>query len=187
MPDTDPDLLIDLQGHDREQAWARFVQLYTPLLLSRARARYSLGPADAEDLVGDVLVELVRQLPRFKYDPKGWFRAWLGRILHNKYVDRCRRKGIRVQTGAAELSGLAGPSDPDPLEAAERHLLARRALELMQVEFESTTWKACWALVAEGKSAAEAAAELGISENAVYIAKSRVLRRLRQEMEGLLS
>jgi RNA polymerase sigma-70 factor (ECF subfamily) len=56
----------------------------------------------------------------------------------------------------------------------------------MQAEFEATTWKACWAVVVEDRPAAQVATELGISPNAVYIARSRVLRRLRRELEGLL-
>jgi RNA polymerase sigma-70 factor (ECF subfamily) len=66
-----------------------------------------------------------------------------------------------------------------------KHLVAR-ALEVMQRDYEHATWKACWAFVVEGRSAAEVAAQFGISENAIYIAKCRVLRRLRQELEGLL-
>jgi RNA polymerase sigma-70 factor (ECF subfamily) len=187
MPTTSISLLARLRGPDPEQAWTRFVHLYTPLLLGRARVRYGLDPADAEDLIGDVFADLVRKLPAFEYDPNRSFRAWLGKILHNKHIDRCRRKGVAVHSGADGLAAVASPPDPDPLEAEERALLARRALQLMQSEFEATTWKACWGLVADGKSAAEVAAELGISENAAYIAKSRVLRRLRQELDGLLS
>jgi RNA polymerase sigma factor (sigma-70 family) len=185
-PTTSISLLERLRGSDPEAAWSRFVHLYTPLLLARARRRYGLGVADAEDVVSDVFVELIRRLPEFSYDSGRSFRGWLGKVLHSKHVDRLRRKGLRVPNGAAGLSGVAGEADADPLEAEEGQILARRALQLMQAEFEPTTWKACWAMVAEGKSATEVAAELGISENAVYISKSRVLRRLRREMAGML-
>jgi RNA polymerase sigma-70 factor (ECF subfamily) len=71
-------------------------------------------------------------------------------------------------------------------EAEYRQHLARRALELMQAEFPPATWKACWEVVVAGRPAAEVAAELAISIDSVYAAKSRVLRRLRQELAGLL-
>lgn len=79
---------------------------------------------------------------------------------------------------------------PDPLtelaEAEYRCHLVHRALELMQAEFQTVTWKACWECVVRDRTAAEVAAELGITVNAVYLAKSRVLRRLREELQGLL-
>ena len=79
------------------------------------------------------------------------------------------------------------PDDADRFWDEEyRKQLMGRALLLMKTDFEPTTWKACWASVAEGRSAAEVAAELGISENAVYLARCRVLRRLRQELNHLL-
>jgi RNA polymerase sigma-70 factor (ECF subfamily) len=61
-----------------------------------------------------------------------------------------------------------------------------RALEIMQAQFQPATWKACWEHPAVGRAAAEVAAELGTSEGAVYVATHRVLRRLREELEGLL-
>jgi RNA polymerase sigma-70 factor (ECF subfamily) len=64
--------------------------------------------------------------------------------------------------------------------------VVRRALELMREDFEPATWQACWRTVAEDQPTAEVATALGISENAVYIARSRVLRRLRRELDGLL-
>ena len=79
---------------------------------------------------------------------------------------------------------------PDPfdslIETEYRQQLAMRALELMQADFQPATWKACWEHAACGRPAAEVAAELGLTVNAVYLATSRVLRRLRQELEGLL-
>ena len=79
------------------------------------------------------------------------------------------------------------PDDAEAISAAEYHReLARRALRLMQAEFAPTTWKACWETVVQGRSADDVARELGLSENAVYIARCRVLRRLRQELSGLV-
>jgi RNA polymerase sigma-70 factor (ECF subfamily) len=72
-------------------------------------------------------------------------------------------------------------------ETEYREHLVRRALTLMQRDFERTTWKACWETVVADRSAAEVATELGITVNAVYLSKSRVLRHLRHELRGFLS
>jgi RNA polymerase sigma-70 factor (ECF subfamily) len=129
---------------------------------------------------------LFRKLPQFHYDPERGFRGWLRGVFHHKWVDRCRRAGRVPPNGGEGLSEVASPAALDPAEAEEQQLLLRRALELMQEEFEPTTWQACWQRVAEGRTAAEVAAALGMTENAVHVAKSRVLRRLRQEMAGLI-
>jgi RNA polymerase sigma-70 factor (ECF subfamily) len=184
---TSLSLLQRLRQPGQADAWQRFARLYTPLLVAWSRRpRYGLQPADADDLVQDVLTDLVRKLPRFQYDPQRGFRAWLRVVFHHKWVDHCRRVG-RLPPGIDEgLSEVSSPAAIDPAEVEEQQLLLRRALELMQEEFEATTWQACWQRVAEDRPAAEVAAALGITENAVHVARSRVLRRLRQEMAGLI-
>jgi RNA polymerase sigma-70 factor (ECF subfamily) len=187
MESTSPSLLQRLRQPGQTDAWERFARLYTPLLVAWSRRpRYGLQPADADDLVQDILTDLFRKLPQFHYDPERGFRGWLRGIFHHKWVDHCRRAG-RVPPGGDEgLSEVASPAAMDPAEVEEQQLLLRRALELMQEEFEPTTWQACWQRVAEGRPGAEVAAALGMTENAVHVAKSRVLRRLRQEMAGLI-
>ena len=74
----------------------------------------------------------------------------------------------------------------DPNLAPGTPPVPRRALAIVRVDFEAQTWKACWEFVVNERSAAEVSAELGISENAVYLAKSRILRHLRTELAGLL-
>jgi RNA polymerase sigma-70 factor (ECF subfamily) len=78
------------------------------------------------------------------------------------------------------------PSEEPFDEGEYRQQLVRQALQIMQAEFEPTTWKACWEATVSGRSAAEIAQELGVSVNVVYSAKNRVLSRLRQELAGLL-
>ncbi|HEX7378644.1 MAG TPA: sigma-70 family RNA polymerase sigma factor, partial [Pirellulales bacterium] len=92
-----------------------------------------------------------------------------------------------VGAGADELAELPDPAvDEEFWQREHREWLVARAAAVMRAEFEESTWRACWYCVVEGRAVAEVAAELGISRNAVYVAKSRVLRRLRQELEGLL-
>lgn len=187
MNTTSASLLERLRRPGEPEAWPRFVQLYTPLLLHWAY-RLGLPHPDAADLVQDVLTHLVRQLPLFTYDPRRRFRGWLWTITVNQWRLQRRRRQPAIPTD--DLDGLEEMAVPDGVEAlaeAEYHqYLTGRALRLMQVEFQPTTWKAFWECVAVGRSAAEVGSELGLSVAAVYAAKSRVLRRLREELEGLL-
>jgi RNA polymerase sigma-70 factor (ECF subfamily) len=160
--------------------------LYTPLLFYWAR-RQGMNQEDAADLVQEVLTLLV-QLPQFEYQPEKSFRRWLHTVTLNKWRERGRRKSL-PKAGADDpgLSQAVETAVDQPFEEAEyRQQLVAQALQIMQAEFEPTTWKACWDSVVEGKPAATVAAELGVSLDVVYSAKSRVLRRLRQELQGLL-
>ncbi len=169
-------------------AWILLRSAYWTGCASRGRLRPGIASWNCtRPFLQDVLALLVQKLPEFVYDRGKSFRAWLRTIVLNRWRDRLRRKAPRAGLNAAELSDLA---DGDGLEALwdeeHRQYLTARALRVMQAEFQPTTWKACWEHVAADRSAADIAAELGISENAVYIATSRVLRRLRQELDGML-
>jgi RNA polymerase sigma-70 factor (ECF subfamily) len=175
-----------LRDPDAKDAWDRFVELYTPLLYTWAWRR-GLQEADADDLVQDVLSTVVDKLPEFEYDPNRSFRAWLRTILLNKWRTQLRRR----QPGPLQDGGANIPApDNDPaldLAAAEYgQQLVCQALKLIQAEFQLPTWKACWEVVVGGRSATAVARELGMTVNAVYVAKCRVLARLRRELEGLL-
>jgi RNA polymerase sigma-70 factor (ECF subfamily) len=185
MDSTPVSLLQRLRQPAAEDAWARFVDLYTPMLYTLA-CRVSLQEPDAADLVQDVLTTLVQELPGFDYNRHQSFRAWLRTILLNKWRNsRRRRPGSPIQDAAQVADGNGDPA-LELAEAEYRQHLAGRALELIQAEFQPTTWKACWEYVVCDRPAADVARELGITINAVYLAKSRVLARLRRELEGLL-
>lgn len=185
---TTPVSLLERMNRPDEKAaaWARFVELYTPLLFAWA-GRQGVPEQDAADLVQNVFVTLLRRLPEFCYDTRGSFRGWLRTVLLHQYRDQLRRLS---PPAAMEPQELAARASPDPLEefasAEHRALLARRALRLMQTDFAPTTWRACWETAALGRPAADVAAELGLSPAAVYSASARVLRRLRQEFRGIL-
>jgi RNA polymerase sigma-70 factor (ECF subfamily) len=106
----------------------------------------------------------------------------------NKLRELARRRNLNSrQASESTLDQLADDSEPNLLEEVEyRQRLAARALALMRAEFTPTTWRACWEHVVSGRTAAAIAAELGISESAVYVAKCRVLKRLRTELAGFL-
>ena len=185
MHTTPPSLLERLRQPAEAAAWGRLVELYTPLLYFWAR-RVGLQDADAADLVQDVLTLLVQKLPAFRYEGSGSFRKWLRTLTLNKWRDLRRRRAARPAAVGDGLDGLPAPETDSLAETEYNRYLANRALELMRRNFQPTTWRACWEVVTSGRRAAEVAAELGISEGAVYVARCRVLGRLREELEGLL-
>jgi RNA polymerase sigma-70 factor (ECF subfamily) len=160
--------------------------MYTPLLAAWAR-RLALPDAEAADLIQDVFTVLVEKLSLFRYDERSSFRAWLKTILLNRWRNQLRKRACVKYQGPEALQDLAAADDVREFEEAEyRGYLARRALELMKAEFQPATWQACWEFVVCDRPAQAVAADLGISVNAVYLAKGRVLRRLRGQLEGLL-
>ncbi len=184
---TTPVSLLDrIRQAPSGDAWARFVDVYSPLLFRWAN-RLGLDEHDVADLVQEVFATLVEHLPHFSYDPGRSFRAWLKTILMNVWRKHQAKRALTRNAGQGELDDLEGSDPRLELEEEEyrRHLVAR-ALGLMQAEFECCTWKACWEFVVQDRPAAEVAAELGMSVNAVYLAKSRILRRLRAELQGLV-
>jgi RNA polymerase sigma-70 factor (ECF subfamily) len=134
MVSTSDSLLERLRQPDRD-AWARFVELYTPLL-QRWTWRLGLQEADAADLVQDVFGILIQKLPGFAYDPGRSFRGWLRTVLVHRWHNWPRRGEVPLN---ADLPG-ADPAD-DVQEEEFRHYLVGRALKIMQADFEPTTWK----------------------------------------------
>jgi RNA polymerase sigma-70 factor (ECF subfamily) len=193
MPDTPVSLLERLRLRPDSASWQRLVDLYTPLIRDWLR-RSALQPPDADDLTQEVLAVLVRELPQFRHDLRpGAFRRWLRTVTVNRLRGFWRaRRGRPLATGDSDfarvLDQLEDPaSGPSRLwdQEHDRHVV-RRLLELIQPEFEPATWQAFRRLVLEGRPTAAVAAELGISPNAVRIAKSRILSRFRQEIDGLI-
>lgn len=186
MNTTSPSLLERIRNPAEQEAWTLFVRLYTPLIFYWAR-RVGMSDPDAADLVQEVFAALVQKLPDFTYDRQKSFRGWLRTVTLNKWRDQQRRKAARP---AETLDSLSDITVADPAESfweQEYHQqLVNRALELMKTDFQPTTWQACWQHLVCDRPAAEVAAELGISVDSVYAAKSRVLRRLRQQLAGLL-
>lgn len=146
----------------------------------------SLPHDEASDLIQEVFSTLVKKLPTFEYDRSGSFRAWLKTVTANRARDTLRKLSREVADGSTGDNAVA-PDDVEFLSKQEyQQMLARRALEFAQTDFEDATWKACWMSVVSEKPAAEIAEELGITVNAVYLAKSRVLRHLRVVLSGLM-
>ncbi len=151
---------------------------------------------DAADVRQEVFRAVAGAIAGFRRDQPGdSFRGWLWHITQNKLRDFFRRQrqqpvaagGTTFQQQLQEVPFPEGGETAAPgASAEEQGEVYRRALDLVRGEFEERTWQAFWRTAVEGRSAAEAAAGLGMSAGAVYVAKSRVLRRLREEFGELL-
>lgn len=190
--ETSVSLLDRLTGTPTEGDWRRMVHLYQPLLRAWC-LRAGVSETDADDLTQETLTAVVREVNRFDRQHPGAFRAWLRGILANRLKNFFRARQNRpIATGASDfLDRLDELESPDSALSKEwdrdhdRHLAAR-AMKLVQQDFTPATWQAFSRLVLEGASPATVAAELGLSANAVLLAKGRVLKRLRGELDGLV-
>lgn len=178
-------LLQQLRSKQDSFAWSKFVELYTPLVHRWVRT-LGIDEPDRSDVVQDVFVVLLGKLSSFQYDPRKSFRAWLRTITINKSRDLLRKsKRVNEPVFLGQIE-KAMEDQSDLLTQREyRDYLAAAALRLMRKHFSETTWQVCWEHVALGRRASEVAEEFGISTNAVYLARGRVLNRLKQELEGL--
>jgi RNA polymerase sigma-70 factor (ECF subfamily) len=181
---TPVSLLVRLRQPEAAEAWTRFVHLFAPLL-DRWAHTLGLQDADAADVVQEVFCILVKRLPEFVYDPGRSFRAWLWTILRNASRDRRQRRDFPLLP-IESIDRRAAADDIEELTDSEyRHFLVGRAMQIMQADFAPATWRAFWGVVVESRSGVEVARELGVTVNAVYLARARVLSRLRQELAGL--
>jgi RNA polymerase sigma-70 factor, ECF subfamily len=172
--------------------WSRLQGIYMPLIQRWLGRVPGLGDESA-DLAQEVLIVIFRELPRFDRRREGSFRAWLRQVTINKARNYCRKRHRRPAVGTDAASGfLERLSDPNGDLARDwdrehdKHVMAR-LLALVQPDVSPTTWVAFQRFAVDGIPASRVAEELGLSENAVILAKARVLRRLRQEAGDLLA
>lgn len=169
-------------------AWRRMCDLYGPQIYRWCR-RAGLQQADAADIAQEVFRTVAAKVADFQLDRPGGFRAWLQAITRNKIGDHLRRRHNQAQGqgGTAAQEQLREIAESLESVSADRdaqdNLLPHRALNLVRNEFADRTWQAFWLVVAEGRGPAEVAEQLGMTLAAVYMAKSRVLCRLRQELD----
>jgi RNA polymerase sigma-70 factor (ECF subfamily) len=189
-PATRASLLVRLRDGRDHDSWREFVRLYAALIYGFARRR-GLQDADAADLMQEVLRSVAAAAGRLEYDPrKGSFRSWLYTVTRNKLYNflEGRRRHPRGSGGSGALEVLEHqPARDDGAEAVwdreYRQRLFAWAAGRVRGEFQEPTWLAFWMTAVEEKSARAAGEALGLSVGAVYVAKSRVLARLRAEIE----
>jgi RNA polymerase sigma-70 factor (ECF subfamily) len=191
-PSTRPSLLVRVRDRRDGAAWSQFVAVYAPLVYGFAR-KQGLQDADAADLTQETMRVVVGAIQSLEYDPsRGTFRSWLFQVVRHRlyrFRDRQARPGQGSgDTGAHDrLQELPGrEADPASLWDAEyeRRQFAWAA-EQVRGQVQESTWQAFWRTAVEGQSGQQVAEALGLSVAAVYLAKGRVMARLKEEIRQL--
>jgi RNA polymerase sigma-70 factor (ECF subfamily) len=174
------------QIRDREElAWVRLVKVYGPLIAQWC-GRYRLQASDIEDIMQEVFRAVFRSIKDFKRTPGsvGKFRGWLWTIASNKIIDLWKRR--RAEAALVECWPVEPGLESIPEETeSEQVLILNRVLGIIRGEFSERVWEAFWRSVALDRPPATVAEELVIPLNSVYLARSRVLRRLRELIREL--
>jgi RNA polymerase sigma-70 factor (ECF subfamily) len=190
--ETSVSLLERLAGAPSEDDWQRLDELYRPLLRAWI-ARAGVPASDAADLVQEVLLVVFRKVAGYEWRGQGAFRAWLRTILTNQLRHYFRGQKYRPNaTGGSDFqSWLDDLESPDSALSRlwdrehDKHVAAS-LMQRVKGDFNPVTWQAYHRYALEGEPAAQVAEALGLSLNSVLLAKSRVLKRLRQEAAGLV-
>ena len=169
-------------------AWSQFVDIYGPLIYRFGR-RKGLQDADATDLMQDVFRQVSQNIAKFNYDPEiGKFRSWLF-VVASHALSRKIRQGKRQPLGSGEsavveiLEQMGDDSVNDEIWDKEyRDHLFQWGCDQIKEQFNESTWLAFWRTAVEGKKPADVASDLGMSVGAVYIAKTRVTKKLRAKI-----
>lgn len=191
-PVTRPSLLIRIRDPRDREAWERFVEIYAPLIDHYGRKR-GLQEADAADLAQEVLQVVASVMGTFEYDPgKGTFRGWLFTVTRNKLRRFLSRRGKQARgSGDTGVHQMLQEQADETGEQAEwereyQQRLFAWAADKVQGSFREATWQAFWRTAVENEPAAEVAESLGMTVGAVYIARSRVLARLREAVQDVV-
>src|SRR4051812_24711188 len=180
-------LLVRLRDARDGGAWSQFVDLYAPLVYGFAR-KHGLQDADAADLTQDVLQAVSGAIRKLDYDPRrGSFRGWLFTVVRNKlrnFLAAQKRPGRGTGDSDAQRRLQELPARDEDQAAwwdqeYERRVVAWAA-EQVRGHFQPSTWQAFWQTAVEGQAAPKVAPALGLSVAAVYLAKGRVMARLKE-------
>jgi RNA polymerase sigma-70 factor (ECF subfamily) len=189
-PATRPSLLVRLRDPRDGQAWELFVRIYAPLIYGLAR-RHGLQDADAADLTQEVLRTVARALPDFEYDPaRGRFQNWLYAVVRTRLSNFLQARRARPDQGRGDTVALEEIESNAGLavewwEQEYRRQLFARAVDRVRPAVEPRTWEAFQRTAVDGLPALHVARDLGMSVAAVYMARCRVLARLRDVVRQL--
>ncbi|HEX5272045.1 MAG TPA: sigma-70 family RNA polymerase sigma factor [Gemmataceae bacterium] len=185
MDTTSDSLLEQLRHSPDEAAWARFVHLYSPLLFRWAR-QAGLDEADAGDLVQDVFVILLKELPHFEHDPARSFRAWLKTVTQHAWSDFVEGFRHRAVGQDGRLHTLEARADlAKRLTDEFDHELMEAAMDAVRQRVAPQTWDAFRLTALEGLAGGEAARRLGMPVANLFVARHRVQQMLREEIRRL--
>lgn len=186
---TRASLLGRLRDASDVAAWQTFTDTYAPLIYGFCR-RHGLQEADAADVGQEVLAQIMQSIKTFEYSPeKGKFRNWLGVVVRGKLArfHQTQARGLapggRAEAGA--LDTVEAPSEDSEWSAAFNTRVLHVALERIRPDYQTHTWQAFEKVWLETRPVEEVAQALGMAKTAVYMAKSRILQRLREEIVHL--
>ncbi len=189
-PATRASLIVKLRDPSDKTAWSEFVALYEPLVYRLARQK-GLQDADAHDLCQEVFRAVAQAVDRWEQG-RGSFRGWLSRIARNLLINFLTRRQFQFRgSGATSVMELLDALPAHDLsasalfEAEYQRRVFQWAADDVRGEFTPSTWQAFWQTAVEDRSPSQVAVELGLSVGAVYIARSRVLARLKNRIEKL--
>jgi RNA polymerase sigma factor (sigma-70 family) len=193
-PSTRPSLLVRLKDPRDDRAWVEFLEIYEPLIYRLAR-RKGLQAADADDLTQEVFRAVAGAIDRWDPDPaRGSFRAWLFRIARNLIINLLAARSRRTAgygAGGSDLvellEALPAPTaeDTELFDGEYRRRLFAWAADRVRGHFREPTWQAFWRTGVEGREVRAVAQSLGMTPGAVHIARSRVMARIRREIEQI--
>ena len=185
---TRPSLLVRLGDARDGEAWNQFVEIYSPFVYQYMR-RHGLQDADAADVTQEVLRTVVRSVGRFDHNRRaGSFRKWLSSVARSRLSDFVakRKKQVSASGGTTALETLGQqPAQDDEEEILEREYqkcLFQWAANKVRPQFQESTWQAFWQTYVDGRSCKDVARDLQVSTEAVYMARARVLSRLKEKV-----
>lgn len=187
-PETRPSLLLRLRDSSDHDSWLEFCEIYRPVIVRLALTK-GMQNADADDLAQNVLIAISGAIERWESDPgRAQFRTWLHQVTHNAILNAVRQSGSRARTteewshALLEHPAASGP-DSALLQIETRRQILAWAAERIRCEFSEETWQSFWLTAVEEQSIQSVAARLGRSLGSVYASRSRVMKRLRQQVD----
>lgn len=188
-PETRPSLILRLGDPADDAAWMEFLQIYEPTLFQLA-ARWGLQDADAAEVVQETLLAVTNAIPKFKSEGDGAFRGWLAKIVRNKLADHLAKRS-KQERGSGDSNVLrwldqqACETSPESIWdwQAKRQIFAWAA-DCLRNQVSASTWDAFYRTSVCGESVADVAKDLGIREGMIYVARSRVMARLRKAVQS---
>lgn len=191
FPQTRSSLIAQVQCPEDRDAWEQFVVIYRPVIYRMARRR-GMQDADAQDLVQVVLMRVAGAIQRFeKSSPEMRFRHWLRRVTSNAIATAFTRRPQDAGIGGSDVLDLLAEQPafaPDIEEELEKEAMRERYLRAAAVvkpDFDTATVQAFELTVVEGLPCDEVAKRLGKSVGVIYAARSRIMRRLREQVQRL--
>jgi RNA polymerase sigma-70 factor (ECF subfamily) len=190
FPETNHSLIERVQQLGDGAAWTEFLCIYQPVVLRMAKKR-GLQDADAMDVMQQIFISVSRAIPKWKADPEQPpFRAWLTTVARNAITKSLVRRPRDLASGSTTMIDAlsqipAEQQETSEFDAEARIEIFRWAADQIRPEFTVETWSVFWQTSVEGQSVADVSKTTGRSAGAIYVARFRVLSRLKEKINEL--